>query len=242
MRIFIFVPGQWDPVGSFDTIAKNLESLDYPCFVMEDDHKNYRQGFDYYLQRLVCFVRKVKSRNENSKIILVGHCIGLPLCLKAAEITEIVDGILNLSGAPFKLGSSWMNVWLFRYLFGKIMKRPFRYLFQIIFGKKMEIHASDVNLLTSNPKIAKDWGKKREPSSGKAVRDLMRGIPVDLAKIPPVFHVICRSDEVINFELQERVAKKLGGTRAHSWCGHWAQLEKPLEVVGILLRFFVNKI
>lgn len=236
--IFIFVPGMWDPVGSFNGIVKNLERLNYLCFVMEDDHQNYQQGFDYYLQRLVCFIRKVKSRNENSKIILIGHCIGLPLCLKAAEITGIVSGILNLSGAPFKLSSSWMNVRLFRYLFGKIMKRPFRYFLPIVFGRKMSIHNSDVNLLTTNAKIAKDWGKKRESSSGKAVRDLMRGIPVNLAKIPSVFHIICHRDEVINFELQKRVAKKLDGTRAHSWCGHWAQLEKPDEIVGILLRFF----
>lgn len=237
-KIFIFVPGQWNPIGSFDTIAKNLESLDYLCFVVEDDHQNYRQGFDYYLQRLVCFVRKVKSRNENSKIILVGQCIGLPLCLKAAEITGIVNGILNLSGAPFKLSSSWMNVWLFRYLFGRIIKRPFQYLLPLVFGKKMSICDSDVHLLTSNPEIAKDWGKKREPSSGKAARDLMRGIPVNLAKIPPVFHFICDQDKIINFELQERVAKKLGGTRVYSWCGHWAQLEKPHKITDVLLRFF----
>lgn len=240
MRIFIFVPAVWDPVESFNVIAEKLERLDYLCFVAENDHQNYRQGFDYYVNRLVSFVRKVKSRNENSKIILVGHCIGLPLCLKTAEVTGIVNGIFNLSGAPFKLGSLWENVWNFRYLFGKIMKRPFQYLFPIVFGQKISIHNLDVELLTVNAKIAKNWGEKREPGSGKAVRDLMKGIPVDLAKIPPVLHFICCQDRIINFEMQEKIAKKLGGKRIYSWCGHWAQLEKPREIVDMLLNFFVK--
>lgn len=237
MKIFVFVPGMWDPRGSFGMVVKFLEGLSYPCFIVEYDHQNYQQGFDYYLNTLVSLVRKVKSRNENGKIILVGHCVGFTLCLKAAEITGIVTGIVNLSGAPFKLGHSWENVWNFRYLFGKIIKRPFRYLFPIVFGRKMAIHDSDVNLLTSDIKIAEDWGKKREPSSGRVARDLMRGISVDLKKIPPVFHFICRKDKLINLELQERVVKKLGGLYVYSWGEHWAQIEKPSEIIDMLLSF-----
>lgn len=231
MKIFIVETGMWDPMGSFNAVKNSLEGLCYPCFIMEHDHKDYRQGFDYYLNNLVSFVRKTKSRNETSKIVLVGHCIGLTLCLKAAEITGIVSGIINLSGAPFKLGLPWENVWNFRYLFGKIMKRPFRYLFPIVFGRKIEIHDSDVNLLISDIKNAKDWGKKREPSSGKAVRELMRGIPVDLKKIPPVFHLICTQDKIISLELQERVAKKIGGKKSYLGYGHWVQLEEPFTVL-----------
>lgn len=236
--IFIIEPGMWDPVGSFNAVQNGLEKNGYPCFVMEDGHENYRQGFDYYLKKLVSFVRMVKKDNENSKIVLLGHCVGFPLCLKAAEITGVVSGIVNLSGAPFKLGLPWENVWNFRYLFGKIMKRPFQYLLPIMFGRKMSIHDSDVHLLTSNPEIAKDWGKKRESSSGKAVRDLMRGIPVDLAKIPPVVHFVCQQDKIISFELQEMVAEKLDGQFHTLQCGHWAQLEKPQEIVAALLSFF----
>ena len=231
--VFVFVPGMWDPKGSFDLVTKHLKALGYSSFVVEDDHQNYQQGFDYYLKRLVSFVRKVKSRNEDSKIILVGHCVGLPLCLKAAEITGIVSGVVNLSGAPFKIDRSWGNVWNFRYLFGKIARRPFRYLFPIIFGNKMEIHDLDMGLLTRTVQVMKDWGPKREPSSGKAVRDLMKGIPVNLAKIPPVFHILCGGDEIISFELQEKLLKKLGGSCAFLVsCGHWAQLENPYEVAS----------
>ena len=158
--VFVFVPGMWDPKGSFDLVTKHLKALGYSSFVVEDDHQNYQQGFDYYLKRLVSFVRKVKSRNEDSKIILVGHCVGLPLCLKAAEITGIVSGVVNLSGAPFKIDRSWGNVWNFRYLFGKIARRPFRYLFPIIFGNKMEIHDLDMGLLTRTVQVMKDWGSK----------------------------------------------------------------------------------
>lgn len=236
--IFIVQPGMWDPVGSFNVVKNGLEKMGYPCFVMEDDHKNYRQGFDYYLNKLVSFVKIVKKENENSKIVLLGHCVGLPLCLKAAEITGIVSGIINLSGAPFKLGHSWDNVWNFRYLFGKIMKRPFRYLIPMVFGKKMAIHDSDVSLLTSDIKIAEDWGKKREPSSGRLVRDLMKGIPINLKRIPPTVHFICFQDKIINLELQEKVINELRGARVHSWCGHWAQLEKPQEIIDMLLNFF----
>ena len=160
MKIFVFVPGMWDPKGSFGMVVKFLEGLSYPCFIVEDDHQNYHQGFNYYLKTLVSLVRKVKSRNGNGKIILVGHCVGLPLCLKAAEITGVVSGIVNLSGAPFKIGRSWGNVWNFRYLFGKIARRPFRYLFPIIFGNKMEIHDLDMGLLTRTVQVMKDWGSK----------------------------------------------------------------------------------
>lgn len=240
--IFIIEPGMWDPVGSFNAVKNGLEKMSYPCFVVEDDHKNYRQGVDYYLKRLVSFVRKTKSRNEISKIVLIGHCIGLPLCLKAAEITGLVNGIINLSGAPFKLGLPWENIWSFRYLFGKMTKRPFRYIFPIVFGRKMSIHDSDVSLLTSDVKIAEGWGKKREPSSGRAARELMRGIFVDLKKIPPVFSWICCGDRIINPDLQEKVAKKLVGKKSYSNYGHWAQLEQPLALSAgfreISERFF----
>lgn len=236
--IFIIEMGMWDPVGSFNMVKNGLERLHYPCFIMDHCHQDYRQGFDYYLNKLVSFVRMVKKENEDSKIILIGHCIGLPLCLKAAEITGIVNGIFNLSGAPFKLGHSWENVWNFRYLFGKIMKRPFRYLFPIVFGRKMSIHDSDVNFLTSSVKIATRWGKKREQSSGKMVRDLMRGIPIDLEKIPSVYHIICNYDDIINRELQEKIIKKIGGITTIEFCGHWIQLEKPESVVELCLYFF----
>lgn len=236
--IFIVEPGMWDPVGSFNAVKNGLENKSYPCFVKEDGHENYRQGFDYYLKKLVSFVRMVKKENENSKIVLIGHCVGFPLCLKAAEITGVVSGIVNLSGAPFKLGIPWENVWNFRYLFGKIMKRPFRYLIPMVFGRKMSIHDADVHLLTSNLRIAKAWGGKREPSSGRLVQDLMEGIPVNLKRIPPVFHFICFQDKIINLELQEKVINELHGIRVSSWCGHWAQLEKPQEIIDMLLNFF----
>lgn len=229
--IFIVEPGMWDPVGSFNKVKNYLRKSGYLCFVVEDEHKNYRQGFDYYLKRLVSFVIKTKSRNETSKIVLIGHCVGLPLCLKTAEITGLVSGIINLSGAPFKLGPPWENVWNFRYLFGKMMKRPFRYIFPIVLGRKMSIHDSDVNLLTPYVKITENWSKKREPSSGKVVRELMRGIPINLKKIPPVFHLICCKDKIINPDLQEKVAKKLGGKKAYLDYQHWAQLEEPFAAL-----------
>lgn len=229
--IFVFVPGMWDPKNSFDQASNRLKELGCSFVVVEYDHEDYKMGFNDYLKILTYFVRKVKSRNENSKIILVCHCLGLPLGLKAAEVTGIVSGIVNLSGAPFKLGHSWENVWNFRYLFGKIMKRPFRYLFPIVFGRKVAIHDSDVNLLTSDVKIAEDWGKKREPSSGKVARELMRGIAIDLAKIPPVVNVICTQDKIISLALQEKVAKRLGGASLYLDCGHWGQIEKPGKII-----------
>ena len=29
---FVFVPGMWDPKGSFGMVVKFLEGLSYPCF------------------------------------------------------------------------------------------------------------------------------------------------------------------------------------------------------------------